>query len=233
MKFAANFDNQINRRLVEQSVFNADVVYENQLSFVFEGGSIESDGEGTLLTTSDCLLSPNRNDGMSKAQIEAHLLACFGADRVLWLDNGYLEGDDTDSHIDTLARLCSPSSIAYVQCTDTNDVHFEALRKMEEELQNFRTAQGKPYELIALPMTPALYYEGDRLPATYANFLIVNGAVLVPTYGLSTDAQALSQMSIAFPNHEIVPIRCEVLVKQHGSLHCVTMQFPAGVLSKN
>lgn len=231
MKFAADKDNQINRCLFRNGVMNGN--YCNCLDFVFEGGSIESDGRGTLLTTSECLLSPNRNDHLSRADIEERLKKQLHADRVLWLDHGYLAGDDTDSHIDTLARLCPNDTIAYVKCEDTTDEHYEELHLMEEQLQTFRTANEQPYRLIALPIPDAVYDEdGVRLPATYANFLVVNKAVLMPTYNQPIhDEQAIKALQKAFPKHEIVGIDCRPLIKQHGSLHCCTMQFPITVLN--
>lgn len=230
MKYAANFDNQITRRLYESDTFQPFVAYQNMLQCVLEGGSIESDGEGTILTTEECLLSPNRNDHKSKEELEEYLLMVFGAKRILWLKNGYLAGDDTDSHVDTLARFCTPDTIAYVKCDDQNDEHYEELSLMEEELRAFRTIDGKPYNLIALPMADAVVFAEERLPATYANFLIMNGAVLMPTYDSPKDEIAKAQLQAAFPDREIVGIDCRPLIKQHGSLHCVTMQFPEGVL---
>lgn len=227
MKFPANFDNQLNFSLYGAQAFQSVVDYENCMPFVLEGGSLETDGVGTLLTTSECLLSVNRNDSLDKAEIETYLMERFGLKRVLWLESGFLEGDDTDSHIDTLARFCDAETIAYVQPgDDPEDVHFEELSLMESELKAFRTLDGKPYRLIGLPMAEPVFFEGERLPATYANFLIINGAVLVPTYGSPMDAPALRQLQLAFPDREIVGIYCLPLLKQHGSLHCVTMQYP-------
>ena len=199
--------------------------------FVLEGGSIESDGLGTLLTTSECLLSPNRNGQLNKVEIEEYLRSTFHLERVLWLDYGYLAGDDTDSHIDTLARFCSPDTIAYVQCRDVNDEHYEELHQMEEQLKTFQTLAGEPYKLLALPMADKIEVEGERLPATYANFLIMNNAVLYPTYNQpENDMRAQEVLQKAFPEHEIVGVDCRALIKQHGSLHCVTMQYPMGVI---
>ncbi len=223
-KFEADLDNQITAALHKKGIFGEDAVYRNHLDFVLEGGSIESDGEGTLLTTSQCLLSANRND-LSKDEIEAKLKNFFGLKRVLWLNHGYLEGDDTDSHIDTLARFCSADTIAYVQCDDRSDTHFKELQLMEQELKAFRTIDEKPYNLIALPMADAVYHEGERLPATYANFLIINGAVLVPTYDSPKDAIAIKLLQTAFPDRVMIGINCLPLIKQHGSLHCVTMGY--------
>lgn len=229
LKFASDKDNLITRQAVESGFLNGR--YVNRLGFILEGGSIESDGLGTLLTTSECLLSPNRNGQMSRDEIEDYLCSVFHLKQVLWLDHGYLAGDDTDSHVDTLARLCSPDTIAYVQCTDTQDEHYEALHQMEEQLKTFRTLNGNPYRLLALPMVDKIEEEGERLPATYANFLIMNDAVLYPTYRQpENDQRAKEVLQEAFPEYEIVGIDCRTLIKQHGSLHCVTMQYPAGVL---
>ncbi len=230
LKFAANYDNQITRRLFEEKVFRPEVCYRNRLDFVFEGGSIESDGEGTLLTTSQCLLAPNRNQPLTRYEIEESLKKTLGAKRVLWINHGYLAGDDTDNHVDTLARFCDRQTIAYVRCTDEGDEHFEALRRMEEELKSFETGEGRPYRLVALPMADAAYLDGQRLPATYANFLILNGAVLLPFYGSPQDAVARAQLEAVFPDREVIGVDCRPLIKQHGSLHCVTMQFPEGFL---
>lgn len=225
-KFEASKDNQITRLLSAQQVFGADYSYRDCLDFVLEGGSIESDGLGTILTTTQCLLSDNRND-VQRVEAEQKLKDYFGADRVLWLEHGYLAGDDTDSHIDTLARFCDEHTIAYVRCEDESDEHFSELKMMEDELMKFRRMDGESYKLVALPMADAVYDDGERLPATYANFLIINDAVLVPTYGSEKDAIALSVLADVFQGREIIGIDCNALIKQHGSLHCVTMQYPA------
>ena len=155
----------------------------------------------------------------------------LGVSRVLWLEHGSLEGDDTDAHIDTLARFCDPTTIAYVRCDQPDDPHYDAFQKMETELRAFRTADGQPYRLAPLPWPDAVYDPaGQRLPATYANFLILNGAVLLPLYNVEQDAEALRVVGEIFPDREVVGIDCSPLVLQHGSLHCVTMQYPAGVL---
>ena len=230
LKFAANQDNQITRILFEKAVFRPEVVYRNNLNFILEGGSIESDGKGTILTTAQCLLAPNRNQPMTQDEIGDYLTQSLGAKRILWLHHGYLAGDDTDSHIDTLARFCDERTIAYVKCDDPQDEHYEELKAMEKELQSFVAYDGNPYRLIDLPMADAAYYKGDRLPATYANFLIINGAVLIPFYGTEKDLIAKEQLQKAFPDREVVGVDCRPLIKQHGSLHCVTMQFPIGFL---
>src|SRR5574344_1840093 len=226
LEFASDKDNLITLKAVEKGVLKGQ--YQNRLGFVLEGGSLESDGCGTLLTTSECLLSPNRNGQYQRVEIEEYLRSMFHLQQVLWLDHGYLSGDDTDSHIDTLARFCSPEVIAYVKCTDKEDEHYPALCRMEEQLRTFRRLDGKPYQLLALPMPRAIYdEEGERLPATYANFLIMNEAVLYPTYAQpDLDSEAFRVLTEAFPDKEIVGIDCRSLIRQHGSLHCVTMQYP-------
>jgi len=228
LKFPANYDNQITRQLYESKAFSPDTTYMNMLHTVLEGGSIEIDGERTIMTTDRCLFSANRNKYKNREEFIDYFSKIFGVKRVLWLSHGYLAGDDTDGHIDTLARFCNPETIAYVQCTDPNDEHFEELSNMENELRKFKTLDKKPYRLIPLPMAETVYFEGERLPATYANFLIINGAVLLPVYNSSLDEIAEQRLQEAFPDREIIGIDCRPLIKQHGSLHCVTMQLPAG-----
>ncbi len=229
LKFAADQDNLLTQRLFDKKIFKTETLLRGGI--VLEGGGIESDGCGTLLTTAECLLSPNRNPHLSKEAIEVQLKNSFGVERILWLHHGYLAGDDTDSHIDTLARFCDEQTIAYVQCNDPEDEHFAALQQMEAELKTFRTLAGAPYRLIALPMPDACFdAEGQRLPATYANFLIINEAVLVPTYQVPQDSEALEILAKVFPERKIIGLDCRVLIEQHGSLHCVTMQFPKGVV---
>jgi agmatine deiminase len=228
LKFAAHHDNLLTQKIFDLGVFHVEKI--EKAGIVLEGGGVESDGEGTLMTTSECLLSPNRNPHLSKKDIEKRLKKLFGVSRILWLNNGYLAGDDTDSHIDTLARFCDAHTICYVQCLDKKDEHYKALKAMEKELKSFKKADGTPYNLVPLPMTDAIFDEdGERLPATYANFLIINGAVLVPTYGVKQDEKALEILRGCFPDREIVGLDCRPLIYQHGSLHCVTMQFPEGV----
>lgn len=230
LKFAADKDNLITRCLFEKEIFKTREIRHGGL--VLEGGGIESDGAGTLMTTAYCMLSPNRNPHLSQEEIEAKLKELFGLERVLWLYHGHLVGDDTDAHIDTLARFCDAETIAYVQCTDPLDEHYHALKKMEEELKAFKTLDNKPYKLVPLPMPTAIFAEDDgrRLPATYANFLIINDAVLVPTYHVPEDDEALTRLRNCFPDRTVIGIDCKALILQHGSLHCVTMQYPAGVI---
>ncbi len=213
-------------RLLYQHLFKHDRVLIDNTDFVLEGGSIDCDGLGTVLTTSQCLLSAGRNSSLTKRQIEDRLISTLGIQRVLWLEHGQLAGDDTDAHIDTLARFCSSDTITYVQCSSPADTHYNSLSEMERQLESFVQMNGDPYHLIPLPLPDACYNrEGRRLPATYANFLIINGAVLVPVYELDTDPLALKQLHRCFPKHTIIPIQCRPLLEQFGSLHCITMQI--------
>ena len=224
-KHKAGLDNQITTKLYAAGAFGDTPLCAVDL--ILEGGSIDSDGQGTLLTTAECLLNPNRNAHLNRQQVEKLLADELGIKKFQWLENGWLAGDDTDAHIDTLARLCPDDMILYVQCDDPADEHFPALSAMETELKKIN-----PRRLLPLPWPAAKFDdEGNRLPATYANFLIINGAVLVPVYDDPVnDAAALSTVKKAFPDREIVGIDCSALILQHGSLHCVTMQIPKGVL---
>ncbi len=219
-KFDATRDNAMTSSLA--SYYDANIVH---VDFVLEGGAIESDGNGVLLTTSQCLLNSNRNSKYSQLEIENILKHELGIERFLWLHYGYLNGDDTDSHIDTLARFVDENTIVYVACDDKRDEHYESLKQMEKELRSFTCKNGEPYKLIALPMTQPKFYNGERLPSTYANFLILNGAVLVPTYNDVNDNVVLSIFKELFLKREIVGVDCSILIRQHGSLHCITMQF--------
>jgi len=227
-KFPADQDNLLTRNLAAQGRFGSVPVRE--VDFVLEGGSIESDGAGTLLTTRRCLLAPTRNPNLSQEAIEQQLREHLGATRVLWLEHGQLEGDDTDGHIDTLARFCGPATIAHVDCDDPGDPQHSELTRMVEELGLLETPEGEPYQRIPLPLPAPIFDGGQRLPATYANFLIINDAVLVPVYDDPADAIALERLGAAFPGRTVVGIDCRELIRQGGSLHCLTMQFPAGVL---
>ena len=224
-KFAAELDNAINRRLFDDGTFQGE--YVDCLDFVLEGGSIESDGKGTLFTTTGCLMAPHRNQPMTQAEIEQRLKRELHVERVLWIDHGNLTGDDTDGHIDTLVRICPDDTLLYVGCDDPDDEQYEELKLMEAQLSTFRTMDGKPYQLKKLPMPRPIYHDGERLPATYANFLIINDAVLCPTYAQpDLDEEAMRIIGEAFPHREIIGIDCRSIIKQHGSLHCCTMQFP-------
>ena len=219
-KFEAAFDNAINRHLYDQELVRG--TYENHLDFVLEGGSIESDGKGTVFTTTCCLMAPHRNQPLTQAQIEDRLKQYLGAERIVWINHGSLIGDDTDGHIDTLVRICPDDTLLYIGA----DADHPDLLAMEGELRTLRTFDGRPYRLLRLPLPRPIYDGGDRLPATYANYLVINGAVLVPTYAQpDLDAEALRTIALAYPDREIVPIDCRPVIRQNGSLHCCTMQY--------
>ncbi len=225
-KYTSELDNQISCNLAQQGAFNFQPF--SSVDFVLEGGSIESNGRDTLLTTASCLLSPQRNPHYTQQQIETFLQKQFGCKRVLWLKHGALDGDDTDSHIDTLARFAPDNTIVYMQGDHSGDEQDQALQRMEKELKAFRTAEGKPYRLIPLPSPRPVYNrDDDRLPATYANFLIINNAVLVPGYNDPSDQTAIEQIQLAFPEHKMIPIDASALIQQFGSIHCISMQIPA------
>lgn len=229
-KYQAAHDNALSRHLHAAGVFGGTEMH--YVNYILEGGAIDSDGRGTILTTASCLLDPARNPGVSKESAEQVLRDYFGADRVLWLHHGRLAGDDTDGHVDTLARFCDNDTIAYVACNDAADQHYESLQRMAEEIQGFRTPDGRPYHTVALPLPEAMYDDsGQRMPATYANFLALEWAVLVPTYGVPQDDEALEKLTQCFPGWRIIGIPCVPLIREHGSLHCVTMQYPRGVLA--
>ena len=228
-KFEAGLDNQINKHLFDKGIVKGQ--YEPHLDFVLEGGSIESDGKGTVFTTTCCLMAPHRNQPLTQQEIEARLKEYLGAERIVWINHGSLIGDDTDGHIDTLVRICPDDTLLY---TGGDNDHPD-LARMEEELKTLRTLDGRPYRLLKLPLPRPIYekvqsskfkVQSERLPATYANYLVINGAVLVPTYNQpDLDAEAMRIIQQAFPDREIVGIDCCAVIKQHGSLHCCTMQY--------
>lgn len=228
-KYPFDLDNQVSTKMQALDAFPA-ADFES-VNFVLEGGSIETDGQGTLLTTTSCLLNKNRNPDLSQAQIEQQLKFSLGVRKINWLSSGYLVGDDTDGHVDVLARICPNNTIVYTACDDEDDEHYSALKRMEQELKAMTNADGQAYRLLPLPWPGAKYSDNDqRLPATYANFLIVNEAVLVPIYDSLSDEDALDVVSQAFPGYEIFGIPCLSLIERGGSLHCITMQLPEGVL---
>lgn len=233
LKFASDNDNLVNLRLKERFVIMPET-YRNERDFTLEGGSIETDGHGTLLTTSLCLCSENRNGGRSKPALNDILKDRLGVDHVLWLDYGALAGDDTDSHIDTLCRMAPDNTILFTGCRDMDDPHFEELLKMRAQLTMFRTPEGEPYNLVELPLPSPIYDEnGDRLPASYANYLVTPDKIFMPTYSQpENDMLACHTVKVAFPDHEVVPVECSTLIKQHGSLHCATMQIPDNLFNQ-
>ena len=192
LKFASNLDNMITKTIFSDGAFEDDVMGVDMRPYVLEGGSIDTDGQGTLLTTTECLCSVNRNE---------------------YLDH----------------------TIAYMQCTDTEDPHYEELSAMERQLRTFRTMDGKPYDLVPLPLPDPLYLDDYRLPASYANFLIVNGGVLLPGTGSGSEKDEIARKRLqeVFPDRKVVLVDCKALLSGHGSLHCVTMQFPKGYLRNN
>jgi len=224
-KFSYKLDDQITKQLKLKGLLKS---YKHRsIPFVLEGGAIESNGDGIILTTTKCLMEKNRNPHFTQNTIQKKLVEYLGAKKVLWLNSGYLEGDDTDSHIDTLARFVSTDTIVYQSCDDKNDIHYVELQNMEKELLNFTQLNGNKFNLVSLPWIEAKYDEEDRLPATYANFLIINDAVLVPTYEDKNDEKALKIIKSLFPKRDVIGIDCQTLIRQHGSLHCVTMQYPS------
>ena len=217
-KFDAELDNQVSSQLEWSLPLLPS-------SLVLEGGSVEIDDHGRLLTTRQCLLNPNRNPQFDQPALEAQLRESLGVTEVWWLQHGHLEGDDTDAHIDTLARFCPGNVIAHVSCDDPDDSHYQPLKAMQAELEAL--AERHQLQLVALPIPAAQHdSDGSRLPATHANFLIINNAVLVPTYDDPTDRIALERLAGVFPGREVIGIDCRALIAQHGSLHCVTMQLP-------
>ena len=228
-KFPADLDNAINRRLYDEGRVMGE--YRDCLDFVLEGGSIESDGCGTVFTTSCCLLAPHRNQPQTREQIADELKRRLCARRIVWIDHGQLTGDDTDGHIDTLVRICPDDTLLYVGCDNPHDEQYCELLLMEEQLLTLRTLDGRPYRLVKLPVPrPIRDEDGQRLPATYANFLVVNGAVLVPGAGSERDKVAAEQIAKAFPGRDVEVIDCRPLLSGHGGLHCVTMNFPEGYM---
>lgn len=228
-KYAHALDDAITDHLHRAGAFG-DTPLE-AIDLVLEGGSIEVDGQGTLLTTTRCLLAPNRNPGLDQRELENHLRQRLGVERILWLQHGDIPGDDTDGHIDILARFCDPRTITYVTSKQSQDACHAELKAMAQQLEGFRSATGAPYHLVPLP-SPAPIYDrhGKRLPATYANFAIINDAVLVPTYNDAADEQACARLASCFPRRKLVTIDARALIRQYGSIHCALMQLPAGVL---
>ncbi|HJT97790.1 MAG TPA: agmatine deiminase family protein [Rhodanobacteraceae bacterium] len=228
-KFGAERDDRLIETLIAAGVFRA--ASHERIDWALEGGAIESDGRGTLLTTWRCL--HQRHPEMERKEMTQRLEDAFGAERVLWLDHGYLEGDDTDAHIDTLARFAPDDAIVFQACEDMADPHFDQLARMREELTALRTLDGRPYRLHALPWPRPIVDadENRRLAASYANYLVVDGGVVMPAYGDAADVRAAEVIGAAHPGREIVPIDARPLIWQNGSVHCLTMQVPQGALA--
>ena len=227
LKYIADKDNLINANLLASGIFQ-DTQYIN-MDMVLEGGSIDVDGKGSLLTTKKCLLSPNRNPHLTQTQINEKLSSCFGLTNIIWIENGFVLGDDTDSHIDTLVRFAPRNILFYSKSEERRSEHHKPLKRLEEELKEIKNADDEYYRMIPLPMPDAIIHEGKRLPATYTNFLVLNDAVLVPFYSSENDIIAAEKIQRIFNTRKVIGINCLPLIQQGGSLHCITMQFPAGV----
>jgi len=215
-KFDANLDNEITKHLFEEGFLKGKL---KTIPFVLEGGSIDSNGKGVMLSTAYCLFEENRNAHLSKTKIKKTLMKLFGLKQLIILKHGALMGDDTDSHIDTLARFMDENTIAYVKCYDKEDIHYKELRKMEKELQK------TDFELVPLPLPHAHFFNDHRLPATYLNFVLINNAVLVPTYGDAYDAEVLEIFKRHFVEREVIGIDASLFIREHGSLHCASMNI--------
>lgn len=209
-KFQSELDNEVNSKLFKEK-FNEKLT---KIDFILEGGSIDFNGEGVMLTSSNCLLNENRNSHLDKSQIEAKLKKIFGLKQIIWLENGFIKGDDTDHHIDTLARFIDKNTIAYSICEDEEDEHYIPLQKMKKELE----ATG--FDLVELPLPKPLYYEGRRLGATYANFVFVNDALIMPFYKDENDEIIKQRLAKALPKRKIIGVDARVFLRQNGSLHC-------------
>ncbi len=224
-KYPANLDNTVSIKLAQKGLLKHPL---RSVNLVLEGGSVESDGAGTLLVNATCLLDSKRNPNIEADKLSAILKQELGLERILWLDTPPLKGDDTDGHIDTLARFLDPQTIAYISCNDTSDSHYQPLKQMEEQLKEFRTLEGQSYRLIPLPSPRPKYYQDRRLPATYANFLFANSGgqrvLFVPTYDDPADAIAMKILE-KYSQLEVVGIDCSILIRENGSLHCATMQL--------
>ncbi|MBN1377994.1 MAG: agmatine deiminase family protein [Gammaproteobacteria bacterium] len=230
-RYDATLDNLITQKLQQKNYFAAPRV---KTEFILEGGSIESDGAGTLLTTESCLLNSNRNK-LGKPEIEALLNQYLNVHQILWLKYGNLDGDDTDSHIDNLARFVAQDTIAFLSCENTGDGHYSELQSMHDELRAFKQADGKPYRLLPLPLPDPVYSKIDnrRLAASYLNFLIINNAVLVPKFNCATDLIAHQAIQQCFPDRKMIAVDSRGFIEQNGGIHCLTMQLPLGTFNKD
>lgn len=226
-EFGAAHDNKLVQRLRGRPPLRK--LPYRRIDWVLEGGAVETDGRGTILASARCLEA--RLQHKTRRQIETMLCQTLHCDRVLWLEHGAIHGDDTDGHIDILARFADPSSIVFQGGAATADPESTQLNEMARELESLQSASGNPYQLHRLPAPDPVHNDhGERLPATYANFLITNDGVLMPCYGTASDADASAALRAAFPNHQVVGVDCRALLQNGGSLHCVTMQLPEGVV---
>ena len=227
-RFGHGRDAEFGLNLIDSAGF-ATLGFE-RASAILEGGAIDTDGAGTLLVNRPSVLDPARNPGLEQAEAETLFGRHLGIERTLWLDVPPLAGDDTDGHVDTLARFCGPTTIAHAAPrAEGDDPNAPALAQLAEQLSALRTPAGEPYELIPLPgPEPVTDEHGQTCPATYANFVILNGAVLVPSYADAADGPAVERLKAAFPDRTVVPVPARTFVTQSGSLHCLTMQMPEG-----
>jgi len=205
-KFESALDDKFNKIFFKKELIDID--------FILEGGSIDSNGNGVMLSTAKCIFNQNRNSTCKEKEVVEKIEKLFGLKELIVLKHGALIGDDTDSHIDTLARFIDKNSIVYTKCYDKNDIHYEELLKMEKELQK------TDFRLIPLPLPNPKIYQGERLPATYINFVFINGAVIVPTYNDQNDAKVIDIFKKELPNREILAIDSSIFIREHGSLHC-------------
>jgi agmatine/peptidylarginine deiminase len=226
-KFEGDRDDRLVETLLARGVFRA--AERRRIDWALEGGAIEVDGKGSLLTTWRCL--HQRHPQMNREQMTAMLVDAFAVERVLWLEHGYLEGDDTDAHIDTLARYAPGGAIVFQTCDDPADPHHAELARMRDEIAALRDANGEPYRLHPLPWPRPIVDEDRRLASSYANYLVVNGGVVMPSYGDPADAEAARVIAAAHSGREVVAVDARELIWQNGSVHCLTMQLPAGLLA--
>ena len=195
-------------------------------SMVMEGGAVETNGEGDLVVSRNCLLNPNRNPGLSKDEISRILQEGLGVKRVHWLD-GCIEGDDTDGHVDNLVRFSQPYTVLVASTDDPEDQNYEMLRRVWKQCECLRSVSGRRFRIVPVPIPRATYADGRQLPMSYLNFYIANGAVFVPVFGQrGPDETALAALVTAFPSREIIPIDCRKLILEGGALHCLTQQVP-------
>ena len=193
---------------------------------VMEGGAVDFNGEGTVLTTTSCLLNRNRNPGLSKAEIERYLRQYYGQSHVVWLGDS-IEGDDTDGHIDDLARFLDPRTVAIGVEDDRADPNFTVLQDNHHRLARARDQAGRPFDIVELPMPRPVVIDGQRVPATYLNFYFVNGALLVPVFGQQArDRKAIETLQRRLPNRKVVGVNCRTLIWGLGAIHCLTQQQP-------
>jgi agmatine deiminase len=217
---------------VSQAIANRVGLEAFEPGLVLEGGAIETDGEATLLVNERCLVDERRNPGLDRSGMQAALCHWLGVERVLWV-GGDLAGDDTDGHIDQLARFVAPGRVVAARQPDEGDPNHASLAANLDQLAGFKDARGRRLEVIPIDIPARFSYEGTQLPASHLNFLVGNGFVAVPVFGGPTDAAALATLRACFPDRQIEPVDCRALVRGRGALHCITRDEPAGFLSKN